>query len=494
MISFRSRLITLLVLFLIASALFVRFSFWTSPAPSREKVGPEVSQQHDPCRQRLGRLKDLGLKFPVKYAQRDINVTSQKGQHRPSLTNIDGALFPKMQIVDPERDPVLEHCMPILSLEVPAFIRRQAVDASHILFGMSTFLGRLEDSIPFLERWLAHTGASFFVIVVNSEEERKPNKKKMFELQSYMRDLGIKVTLVKPLQNDDMAQRYFSLVKLLYSKRDKATQWIGIVDDDTFFPSMHSLVDMLGNYDPKQQQYVGGISEEWWSVVVYGLMAFGGAGLFLSVPMAAVIDSNYKACREQSGSSAGDMRIVECIYGHSHVKLTPIPALHQMDMGGDLSGVYESGWRPLSLHHWKADWWDDKRRNHWYPLDVMHLVANVCGECFLQRWRFGGDTVLTNGYSIATYPRGISEKELKKPEHTWLGPRKVSDTFNPGYVHSLGTIRDPLELDEEKIQYMFLDAEVVDRGVRQYYLHKGLGGELDTLVELVWTGEVDGVL
>lgn len=493
MISFRIRLTTLLLLLLIASALFVHFSFWTSEVPYSEKLSLEGSQEHGPCQQRLGRLKTLDLKFPINYARRDINVTLQTGKQRPSLTNIDGTLLPKVQTVDPGKDPILEHCMPPLSLQVSPFAKRDTVHASHILLGMSTLLSRLEDSIPFLERWLAHTGASFFVIAVNSEDDQKPDKKKMAELQSHMRDLGIKITLVKPLQNDDMAHRYFSLVKLLYNKRDEATQWIGIVDDDTFFPSMQSLIDGLGFYDPEQQQYIGGISEEWWSVVLYGLMAFGGAGIFLSVQMAAVIDSNYKACREQSGSSAGDMRIVECIQWHSHVKLTPIPALHQMDMGGDLSGVYESGWRPLSLHHWKGGWWDDKRRDKWYPLDVMHLVADVCGECFLQRWRFGGDMVLTNGYSVATYPKGISEEELKKPEHTWIGPRKVPDTFNPGYVHSLGTIREPLKLDEEKIQYMFLNAEVVDEGVRQYYLHRGVGNELDTLVELVWTGQVDGV-
>ena len=491
MVSFRIRLTTLLILSLAASLTFLRLSFRSRLAPYPEKVSLEGSQQQDPCRQTLGRLKNLDLNFPIKYARRDINVTSGSESRRPSLTNIDGTLFPKTQIVDPWKDPVIEYCMSPLSLDVSPFARRETVNASHILFGMSTILSRLEDSVPFIERWLAHTGASLFAIVVKSEENQKPDKKKMAQLQAHMRDLGIKVTLVNPLQKDDMAHRYFSLVKLLYSKRDKTTQWIGIVDDDTFFPSMHSLVNILGNYDPTQQQYVGGISEEWWSVVLYGLMAFGGAGIFLSVPMAAVINSNYKACREQSGSGAGDMRVLECIQWHSHVKLTPISELHQMDMGGDLSGVYESGWRPLSLHHWKADWWDDKRRDKWIPLNVMHLVADICGDCFLQRWRFGGDTVLSNGYSIATYPKGISEEELRKPEHTWVGPRKVPDTFNPGYVHSIGTLREPLKLEEEKIQYMFWDAEAFDGVVRQYYLHRGIGDDLDTLVELVWTGQVE---
>lgn len=489
MILSRYRITTLLILFLATTAVLVQLYFGTSPAPPQETLAVEVNEQQDPCRQRLGRLKDLDIKFPIKYARRDINVRRQSGTQRPSVTDTDGPLFPKVQVVDPGKDPILEHCLPPLTLEVALFPKKESVDASNVLFGMSTVLYRLEDSVPFLERWIAHTDAQLFVIVVDSEEKRKPDKKKMAALQSHMRGLGIKTTLVAPLDpNDDMALRYFSLVRLLYSKRDKTTQWIGIVDDDTFFPSMPALVDMLSHYDPRLPHYVGGISEEWWSVVLYGLMAFGGAGLFLSFPMAAIIDSNYQTCKQQSGSSAGDMRVVECIRLHSQVRLTPIPTLHQMDMGGDLSGVYESGWRPLSLHHWKAAWWDDKRRDNWFPLDVMHLVADVCGECFLQRWRFGDDTVLSNGYSIAMYPKGITKEDLKKPEHTWVGPRPVPDTFNPGYVHSFGTIREPLRLGDEKVQYMFLDAEVVGGGVRQYYLNRGAGEEFDTLVELFWSG------
>ena len=496
MLSYRNRIVTLLILSLTASALLLRFYFWTSLPSTHENVFPAESkqgEQQDPCRQRLGRLKDLHVKFPVKYARRDINVSLHSRARRPSVTDIDQPLFPKVQIVDPSKDPILEHCMPPLSLELPSFPDKESVDASNVLFGLSTLLSRLEDSIPFLERWLAHTDAHLFVIVVNSEEDRKPDKKRMKALQSYMRDRGIKTTLVEPLdKNDDMAHRYFSLVKLLYSKRDEATEWIGLVDDDTFFPSMHSLINMLGNYDPRLPQYLGAISEEWWSTVHYGLMAFGGAGLFLSLPMAALINSHYHSCKQQSGSSAGDMRVFECINWHSTVKLTLIPDLHQVDMGGDLSGIYESGWRPLSLHHWKGEWWDDGRKDHYFPLHVMHLVADVCGECFLQRWRFREDTVLSNGFSIATYPKGIQSEELEKPEHTWAGPRPVSDTFNPGYVHSIGSIREPLKPEEEKVQYMFLDAEVVEGKVRQYYLHRGVGEDMDTLIELTWNRKEGG--
>ncbi|XMA10916.1 hypothetical protein WAI453_003707 [Rhynchosporium graminicola] len=36
----------------------------------------------------------------------------------------------------------------------------------------------------------------------------------------------------------------------------------------------------------------------------------------------------------------------------------------------------------------------------------MHHAAEICDSCFLQRWQFGRDTVLSNGSSIAHYPDG----------------------------------------------------------------------------------------
>lgn len=182
---------------------------------------------------------------------------------------------------------------------------------------------------------------------------------------------------------------------------------------------------------------------------------------------------------------------MECVYKYSDTKLTHETALHQIDLPGDLSGIYESGRLPLSLHRWKRGWWDESDGPQ-FPMTDMHLVADFCGDCFLQRWQFGKDMILSNGYSIAMYPTDALSKfelgmGLSKVEKTWGETRRVEESVNRGTDHDIGRTRPMLELEKEKVQYRFLHAIPFEGGVRQFYHHYGLEGDHDTLVELLWT-------
>jgi len=344
-------------------------------------------------------------------------------------------------------------------------------------------------------RWLPHTHAKLFVVVIEKEQvgeaegvERADavaaDPKRMDELQARMRSLGMDVTLVEPLGLQDMfSEKYFSLIRIMYDNRNDNTSWISLLDDDTFVPSMPALLSMLAKYDPNEQYYIGGLSEDWWSVTHYGMMGFGGAGIFLSIVLAEVMVSNYDLCKDTSYANAGDIRVLECIYITTETKLTNERDLHQIDVHGDLSGIYESGRMPLSLHHWKAGGVDDKG----YNLPSMSLVADVCGDCFLQRWQLGQDMVLTNGFSVSIYPKGdLKRAHMDEMEETWAQPSIVEGSNNRGVDHSLAPIRRKLILDEEKIQYRLMDSAVVEGGVRQSYLHTGLNGHTDSLLELFW--------
>lgn len=209
----------------------------------------------------------------IMYARREIQVVPREGLQRVSITKLDEPLLPMLQEVHSSGRPnvQLRHCMNPLILDVPLW-PQGIVNASHIIFGMSTPLDRLEDSTVYLERWLPFTGARLFVVVTGSDES-SPDKSRMSELELKMRDLGMQVTLVEPLSKSDVgSQRYFSLTKVIYSNRDPNTQWIVWIDDDTFFPSMHTLVSMLSTYDSKKEYYIGGLSEDWWSVARYGMV------------------------------------------------------------------------------------------------------------------------------------------------------------------------------------------------------------------------------
>ena len=253
---------------------------------------------------------------PVRYARQQILVRPTKNQKRESVTIVDKPLFPEVQEIDWLANPEARFtgCQDPIVLDVPDFKHRELVDASHVLFGISTTLERLDDSIQYLERWIANTGARLYVVAIGPNE-KSPDRAKMKDLESKMRNLGIHVTIYKPLNKKDVgSQRYFSLTRLMYSNRDENTKWITLIDDDTFFPSMPSLMSMLEEYDTKKQWYLGGLSEEWWSVARYGMRAFGGAGVFLSIALAEVMDANYDNCRSRSDTGSGDVGKHDCIH------------------------------------------------------------------------------------------------------------------------------------------------------------------------------------
>lgn len=475
------------------------------PPPVRVELGQHYPPRPTMCQSPLDWLKELDIPFPVKYARRDILVRSNPQTQRASMTKIDKTLFGDFQVVNPVangNESGLLHCLEPLVLDVPAF-KKEPPDASHLLFGAATSLDRLDVSIPFFRRWLAHTNARLYVVVTGPNDSA-PDPERMAELQSRMRDLGMMVTLVKPLhRKDSNTERYLSLVNILYDNRDEKTRWLGFIDDDTFVTSTSALISALDKYDSTRHLYLGALSEEWWTVVLYGLIGMGGGGLFLSLPLAEIVNSNYEECRHNSRMSFGDHKIFECVTRHTDIRLTTLPGLYQIDIHGDRSGIFENGRQILTLHHWKEGYWDERgegpdgiRHGRWFPMDEMSLVTDVCDRCYLQRWQFGADTILSNGYSISTYPKGElmkpqSESRFDKMERTWVTPVVVENSSNTGWDHYVGTLRPALKLEEEKIPYRFLTGVAVDGGVRQYYRHLGKDGDLDTVIELFWIREED---
>ena len=472
--------------------------------PNRLPLGQHYSSRQTICQGSLDWLNELDIPFPFKYARRDVVVRSNPNVQRESITKIDEPLFGDLQVVEPGKvnnDAGGSHCSQPLFLDVPPFADAP-VDASHLIFGAATTLGRLELSLPFFERWLAYTNARLFVMITGPGD-RAPKPEYMAALQSRMRGLGLAVTLVDPLNSKDgPLERYFSLVKILYANRDENTRWLGFIDDDTFITSMSALVSALDKHDHTQLRYLGALSEEWWTVILYGLIGMGGAGIFLSVPLAEIVDANHDECKKNSRMNFGDHKIYECIDRYTKTPLTSLSGLHQTDIHGDRSGVFESGRQILTLHHWKEGYWDEKgqgpdgiRHSRWFPMDQMSLVTDVCDRCYLQRWQFGQDTILSNGYSISTYPKGALKSTKKKPlrldkmEYTWVTPMKVEGSFNKGWDHYLGPLRPSLKLEDEKIPYRFLASVKVDGGVRQYYRHLGQDGDMDTVIELFWIRE-----
>ncbi len=169
--------------------------------------------------------------------------------------------------------------------------------------------------------------------------------------------MGIDVDVYQSDTSMAMAVRYLTLTPTLYNHPDrKNRKWVVICDDDTFFPSFNALTKRLAQYDHERPMYIGTFSEDALNIGRHGEEAFGGAGVFLSAPMAKIVAESYERCKTEEKireadtgwGPQGDVLLRKCIYENSETRLTLLNDLWQLDIVGDPSGFYESGMQPLS--------------------------------------------------------------------------------------------------------------------------------------------------
>jgi hypothetical protein len=280
------------------------------------------------------------------------------------------------------------------------------------------------------------------------------------------------VNLVVTQSNEEYQTRYFSLISHLAKNAREETQWSCIIDDDTFFLSMAALVEAFEKYDHTQPMYIGGVSESVAQIGLFGLMGFGGAGVFLSRPLVEQLSKPEvtKACQEMEYT--GDRRISLCVYQYSSAYLTIDHRLRQLDFRGDATGFFEAARPPpLSVHHWKS----------WFHADMAKLskVSEICGgSCLLRKWRFSDGWILTNGFSISKHSSEISPDDISM-ELTWDGDHSAN---REAFMHELGPLR---EKDDGKVSYLLVDSVIENDRVRQWYIHRD-STKGDQIMELIW--------
>ncbi|KAH6608331.1 glycosyltransferase family 31 [Trichoderma cornu-damae] len=454
-------------------------------------LGVAISAQNGlhtvkPCAPDLDylRRKEYGLTRNIIFRKRCFHgVYSNEAHPRGSVPDIDRPLLGSRRAdvldLDDECRSISSSepfdqdrsCEPI-TLQTPEPFPR--ANLSNVVFGVATTFSRLQDSIPQFSHWMSGTGALFLAIIVD-ESVTDGN---LALLESMYGSHDISLTAIRPWNCSlDVNEQHFAIIRDLVDFSTPETQWAVIIDDDTFFPWPYSIAQLLASYNPVVPTYIGGLSESQPSVEHFGVMAYGGAGVFLSMSLVRQLDPHVDDCLVESLEREGDGLLKNCVRKYTQTELTAIPGLHQLDMRGDLSGFYESGAFPLSLHHWKS--W------HQAPVDKMAKVADFCGECFLQRWRFDGNTILANGYSISIYEDGISHADLGLIEGTWEAAM--------GYEGAMGKMRDKAQ-DGKKKSYRLIDAEEVGGSLRQVFLHHGSwdldedgqGEAMDEVVEIWW--------
>lgn len=420
-------------------------------------------------------LKNHDVGTEVDYASRTIRYIPDAAE-RKSLTGIHETLFPQQF----SRFSISSHsslpASKLLDLHVKQSPRPYEVDATNLLFGVSTTFERFSDAnispVKEWSRWLTDgygrsNGAGLILALLNSSSSDIDIARKQLE------SVGINATVLPSNSSLDMPGRYVDLVNMLYNRPTRDwRKWFVLIDDDTFFPYMHELQRTLSIYDPNLPYYIGTFTERMdWMLSNHAPFAYGGGGVFLSLPtlqkvteapcLAKNLDGTYVLNADQ-----GDRLLYNCIHHYTDVALTHLPQLHQLDQFGDPSGFYESGFQPLSLHHYKS--W------HKFSPEPAHLVADACGEdCFLQRFKFMDNFILTNGYSLAQYPHGI-DFDPGLVEHTFeAGESDNKDLEETVFSYAFGQLRPGLSKTGRKRSWELIGARREGQGrIKQVYLKR----------------------
>lgn len=437
----------------------------------------------------LRTLKDSDVKLgpQFNYVRRCINPRYDDnidrhdrgdGRFVDTVMNINRPLITNKITVN------LEACEPTESIpcepiELP--IHRPYYEMKHdqFVFGVATTFKRLEGSKATFKHWLANSGATLIALVIGKDgQPRKSDLKRL--VQDYA-DAGMTLKIVQPrgksyTESNSHAMMIVDMLDHIDGEGDESpARWLGIIDDDTFFPSLSALREAFSRYDPTVPTYLGARTEhDEFNSTGMG-KAFHGAGIFLSVPLARQIAPHLESCRNHRD---GDIQIMECVHNHTNARLTQVQGLQQQDLRGDVSGFFESGWRFLSLHHW----------NSWYeaPVTRMAAVVPLCGDCFLQRYSFSDNAVLTNGYSISVYPNGLPN--LTRMEATWEDANHAPEIAGKFYQASLGPLREKMS-EKDKLSYRLVDAYTTsDWNFRQIFVRRGdpEKEEVDEVIDLLW--------
>lgn len=474
---------------------------------SSDRDIPPVSDHVMDCTVDANHMADLKTRYELEdgfqYYKRYVKI-NREPIPRKSITKLDQAFLPPdaFKTIDMQKlNFGSTKCVEPLNVYVPESPYPATGNLSDFMFGVSTTFGRFsgEKTSPVNEWifWLTDgkghsNGGKLILLLLDATEEQIAQATKV------LRDAGIDVDVYHSDSTMEMAVRYLTLIPTLYNHPSRPhKKWLVSCDDDTFFPSVHQLVAKFEEYDHTQQLYIGVLSEDVNNVDRHGSQAFGGAGVFLSVPMAEQITRDYETCKtdekvKESNSGwgpQGDILLRKCIYENTDVRLSVLHGLYQLDLYGDPSGFYEAGIQPISLHHFKGGGWHTA-----LPWEYTK-IAHICGEdCTLQRFQTSDNFIISTSFSVVHYPLGV-DFNLQQMERTFAAAPQDKG-WNLDYV--FGPQRPSLLKTGRKISWDLQQAILSpDNTVRQTYIRKANDwrwvnkdeqpmSQVDGVIELVW--------
>lgn len=309
--------------------LIIVAAYYNYPLPSDTAYLHSDTRSLDFLRRAKSELT-LDLSAEVIYSRRCIKISTSNEPHREEVTRIAEPL-----VVNPVVVPLADQGSSEVSLPPCASLKLKTAEPHvagekfpELIFGMATTYERLNapETIESIEHWASGRDSKLYVMV--EDHTKRPAETR--ELQALYRDRGVQAHFIAPLSDStSTSQNHFLVLTEMVRGSGPETKWFGLLDDDTFFPHLKPLATALGQLDHTVDMYVGALSEDFGSVRNFGIMAYGGAGVYLSVHLAKKLGTleQATACLDEAAENLGDILVRNCVYHHSRTKLTPLPGL-----------------------------------------------------------------------------------------------------------------------------------------------------------------------
>ncbi|GAA5926610.1 uncharacterized protein JCM15063_000323 [Sporobolomyces koalae] len=302
-----------------------------------------------------------------------------------------------------------------------------------VMFGSVTTVARAREMTKLWTNWMhadhPEQGQPMCLILFSSHETQED----IDDLKILLDERGLPCVL-KQSDHVRYEVRVLSMIQQMHehaNSLERSFDWFVFGDDDTFWVDIRATLRMLSKYDPKQEWFVGTSSESLEALGSFGRMAFGGAGIIVSAPLLTNMAGHWPECYERFKEEfGGDGMLTRCAALAAGVErdevVTREAGLHQYDIPGDSTGILQSGWPVLSLHHYLGGGWVHlfgygSNHTDFEQIGIIQQVAAFLGgDNMFTRHVFGdGKWLLVNGYSITYFEEPLKPEDLTLLEHTW---------------------------------------------------------------------------
>lgn len=391
-----------------------------------------------------------------------------------------------------------------MELPVPGDVTSKGYNGSDLVFGVTTTYAKIMDREGALlrswTRWLTDgykksNGASLVLMLDQSNDDQAK------EIEDILRVNGVDAQVMAPMDRMSVTKRYHELARVfrsfsavLSSSGGAVKRWFALVEDDIFFPDITYLQDRLAPYKASDEVYIGLPSEQddWQTMQADTITTYGGGAVFLTH---SALDSLSKlSCfdmpelRDRFHAKRWDVLLRDCFTRNTELGMQIMPSFYNPENSTNNSKIdaYESGIRPLVLH--------GGMERHGMDVNTAHLVTNVCSGCFMRRYVFHDNWVLSVGVSISQHFDKL-DYGIKHAKSDRLAEESTRPSISPELViDDAGVDRTALTWTENRWVWRFADSVMSDDGaVWQAYINKAVDeqspDDIDSVIILVWEAE-----